>query len=339
MALTLLDQRNTMPTNAELAAALRETADLLETQGANSFRVEAYRKAAATVENRRAPLWHTLEAEGTVGLTRFPAIGRSIAGALAHLVRTGKFALLERLRGEDAPERLFATVADVGPKLAQRIHEHLGIETLWELEAAANDGRLAQVPGMGQKRLRAVRESLAGRFRRSPSKPTTIPTDAESKVAIEELLDVDREYRESAKRRELPRIAPRRFNPTREAWLPVLHTERASRHYTAMYSNTARAHELGATHDWVVIYRDDDGNHGQCITANFGKLCGKRIVRGRESECAAYYAKYDPSQQTLILSRANHQRNRSRQTLAKLKPTNAPSSGEFGYSEQTNAQD
>jgi putative hydrolase len=59
-----------------------------------------------------------------------------------------------------------------------------------------------------------------------------------------------------------------------------------------MFSNTVRAHELGTTHDWVVIYRDDDGNHGQwtVITSHFGKLRGKRIVRGREAECASHYA-------------------------------------------------
>jgi putative hydrolase len=118
-------------------------------------------------------------------------------------------------------------------------------------------------------------------------------SDLELEAPIEDLLDVDREYRESAKKRQLPRIAPHRFNPTREAWLPVLHTERESRHYTAMFSNSARAHEMGTTHDWVVIYRDDDGNHGQwtVITSSFGKLRGQRIVRGRETECASHYAK------------------------------------------------
>jgi hypothetical protein len=277
--------------NAELAAALREAANLLEAQGASPFRVRAYRNAAETLEGLPAPLWHTLEAEGEAGLMRFPTIGRSIAGSLAHMIRTGKFPLLERLRGDDAAERLFATVADIGPKLAQRIHEHLGIETLWELEAAAQDGRLAQVPGMGQKRLRAVRESLAGRFRRAAPAKSKATSETALEAPLGELLDVDREYRESAKKNQLPCIAPRRFNPTHEAWLPVLHTERDSRHYTAMFSNTARAHELDAIQDWVVIYRDDDGNHGQwtVITSNFGKLRGKRIVRGRESECALLY--------------------------------------------------
>ena len=287
-----LSAAQTFPANAELAAALLETAKLLEAQGASPFRVRAYRNAAHTVDNLDAPLWQTAEAEGTAGLERFPTIGRSIAGSLAHMLRTGKFPLLERLRGDDAPERLFATVADIGPKLAQRIHEHLDIETLSELGAAAHDGRLAQVPGMGKKRLRAVRESLAGRFRQPAQAKAPVTAETEWEAPIGELFDVDREYRESAKKGTLPRIAPRRFNPTHAAWLPVLHTERESRHYTAMFSNTARAHELDATHDWVVIYRDDAGNHGQwtVITSNFGTLRGKRIVRGRETECASHYA-------------------------------------------------
>ncbi len=279
-------------TNAELAAALLEAAQMLEVQGASPFRVRAYRNAAHTIENLEAPLWHTAEAEGAAGLERLPTIGRSIAGSLAHMLRTGKFPLLERLRGNDAAERLFATVADIGPKLAQRIHEQLDIDTLFELESAAQDGRLAQVPGMGKKRLRAVRESLAGRFRQRAPAKSPVAAETEWEAPIGELLDVDREYRELAAKKRLPLIAPRRFNPTRAAWLPVLHTQRESRHYTAMFSNTARAHELDATHDWVVIYRDDAGNHGQwtVITSNFGALRGKRIVRGRESECAAHHA-------------------------------------------------
>lgn len=87
------------------------------------------------------------------------------------------------------------------------------------------------------------------------------------------------------------RIAPRRFNPTSAAWLPVMHTEREERHYTALYSNTARAHEPGMTHDWVVIYRDDHGGDGQwtVVTARYGDLQGRRIVRGREDECGEFY--------------------------------------------------
>jgi hypothetical protein len=86
---------------------------------------------------------------------------------------------------------------------------------------------------------------------------------------------------------------PRRFNPERRSWLPVLHTRRGPRQYTALFSNTARAHELGRTRDWVVIYYDGAGGERQCtvITAAHGSLAGRRIVRGREAECARYYAR------------------------------------------------
>lgn len=76
-----------------------------------------------------------------------------------------------------------------------------------------------------------------------------------------------------------------------EAWLPILHTHRGARHYTALFSNTARAHEMHTTHDWVVIYRDDHGGQVQwtVITSRLGDLEGRRIVRGREEECRRCY--------------------------------------------------
>ena len=86
--------------------------------------------------------------------------------------------------------------------------------------------------------------------------------------------------------------APCRCNPTGKAWLPILHTHHDDRQYTALYPNTARAHDLGTTDDWVIIYRDDHDGHGQwtVITALFGSMKGKRIIRGREGERAACYA-------------------------------------------------
>jgi hypothetical protein len=102
------------------------------------------------------------------------------------------------------------------------------------------------------------------------------------------LLDVDREYRDLARRGVLPKIAPRRFNPSGEAWLPVLHTERGPWSFTVLYSNTARAHELQRTDDWVVIYfHRDDAPEGlrTVVTETHGPLAGERVVRGREAEC------------------------------------------------------
>jgi hypothetical protein len=66
----------------------------------------------------------------------------------------------------------------------------------------------------------------------------------------------------------------------------VLHTTRGRRHYTALFSNTALAHHLARTHDWVVIYWDNGRGERQCtvVTADRGPLKSRRIVRGREAE-------------------------------------------------------
>ena len=278
--------------NQQIAARLDEVAELLEAQGANLFRVRAYRSAAQTLRNLDREAHAILDEEGVEGLTRLPGIGESLGRSIERLARTGRLGLLLRLRGHAGPEHLFLTLPGIGLETASRIHEQLGIESLQELEAAAYDGRLSRVPGMGAKRIRGIREALAGRFRRPPASATALPRPAAEQPAVSELLEKDREYREKAKTGRLPRIAPQRFNPTGEAWLPVLHTQRGSHHYTALYSNTARAHELGMTHDWVVIYRDDHRGHGQwtVVTARYGKIRGRRIVRGRESECGTYYA-------------------------------------------------
>ena len=114
-------------------------------------------------------------------------------------------------------------------------------------------------------------------------------------IPIAEILDIDAEYKKRAADDRLPKIAPMKFNPGAVAWLPILHTERDDRHYTALFSNTARAHELNTTKDWVVIYRDDDQQHARwtVVTSQFGKLRGCRIVRGREDECREFYLRRD----------------------------------------------
>jgi len=274
--------------NQFVADRLREAADLLEQQVANPFRVNAYRKAADRVAGLERPLSRLLDEGGLEGLMALPGIGEALASAIAQMVRTGRWPQLERLRGSVSPEELFRSIPGVGVALARRLHESLDVDTLEELEIAAHDGRLELIPGVGPRRaamLRAALATMLGRRRLPARSKETLPP-------VSLLLDIDREYREQADAGKLKKIAPRRFNPSGEAWLPVLHIERDGWSFTALYSNTARAHELHRTLDWVVLYFSrDDRAEDQCtvVTEGSGAQRGRRVVRGREAECETFY--------------------------------------------------
>lgn len=272
----------------QIADRLNEAAGLLEAQEANRFRVRAYRMAAETLLGLPEEPSEILAREGLSGLIRLPNIGERLARAIDEMSSTGRWPQLERMRGEADPEEVFQSVPGIGPKTARAIHETLNVDTLEALETAAHDGRLEQVSGIGPRKAAAIRASLstmlARRARRSPE------DHAEPQVA--ELLEIDQTYRRRAEAGTLQTIAPRRFNPGGEAWLPILHVDRDDWSYTALFSNTALAHELGRTHDWVVIYfaRLGGREHSRTVvTETRGPLEGKRVVRGREAECRRHY--------------------------------------------------
>jgi len=275
--------------NDALARKLDDVAALLEEQRASPYRVRAYRHAANTLRQLEVPAQTIYRERGVAGLEDLPGIGESIARSLRALLTTGRLPMLERLRGASDPEELLMTVPGIGRKTAERLHEELGIDSLEALELAAHDGRLAALPGIGAKRLQGFRDLLAARLGRLRPAHSQGAEGAEPDVG--ELLDVDREYRERAARGSLHKITPRRMNPAMEAWLPVLHTERGGRHYTALYSNTPRAHHLGRTDDWVVLYCDGGDGERQytVVTAGHGRMEGRRVVRGRETDCARHY--------------------------------------------------
>ena len=275
--------------NREAARLLRDTAELLAQQQANPFRVNAYRRAAETLESLTTDARELLRKEGQAGLIRLPFIGRGLATSIEQIARTGRLPQLDRLRGTLEPERLFQSVPGIGPRLAQTIHDALHVDTLEGLELAAHEGRLTDLPGIGPRRAAAIQASLASLLRR-PGPARLPPENRFPDLAV--LLDVDAEYRDKAAGGRLPTVAPRRFNPEGKAWLAVLHTDRGDWHFTALFSNTAKAHELGRTHDWVVAYYYDGDHHeGQntIVTETRGPLKGKRVVRGREADCAAHY--------------------------------------------------
>jgi hypothetical protein len=277
------------PDNITIAARLRELAELLEEQQANPFRVRAYRRAADTVDALSEPLSALAAHSGRKGLTALPGIGPAIAGGVLEMLETGRWSQLERMRGTMDPEQVFRTLPGIGEALAHRIHTALEVDSLAELEVAAHDGRLAAVDGIGPRRAAMIRSALGERLARTRPRA---PHVAQAAPDVPTLLDVDSEYLAKVAADRLPKIAPRRFNPAGEAWLPVLHAQREAWHFTALFSNTARAHQLGRSRDWVVIYfHSDHEPEGQCtvVTESQGDLAGRRVVRGREAECRAHY--------------------------------------------------
>jgi len=109
--------------NNQIAMKLQEMSDLLEQQGANPFRIKAYRQAAITLTDLGQDVADILQREGSKGLESLPGIGRGIATAIAEIVTRGHWAQLERLRGSLDPIHLFQTVPGIGPELAVKIHD------------------------------------------------------------------------------------------------------------------------------------------------------------------------------------------------------------------------
>lgn len=270
--------------NRRIAQMLRETAELLQAADANPFRVDAYRRAAESLEREPRPAREFLAEGGLTALEQALGVGERMASTICQIVTDGYLPLLDRLRRSAQPNSLLESVPGVGRVWADRLHAEWGITTLEDLEAAAYDGRLEHAVGMGPKRINGIRDSLAARLGRL--RPPAVVPSGPDVPALDELLDVDREYRDAAEAGKLRLIAPRRFNPTHEAWLPILHTTRGKRRYTALFSNTARAHAYDKRHEWVVIYEEDP--HGTrpwtVITSHRGPTAGRRVVRGREAE-------------------------------------------------------
>lgn len=247
------------------------------------------------MRNADRSLAELAKADDRETLVALPDIGEGLASLIIEFVNTGRSSQLERLQGETTPIALFTQVPGIGQELAQRIVDELGIQTLEELEQAGHDGRLEQVEGFGPKRIKAVLSSLAGLLSRSAQKRqqrrVSGEPPAKERPSVSLLLEIDAEYRQRAAADELPKIAPKRFNPENEAWLPLWETKREGWSFTVLFSNTARAHELEMTHDWVVIYYKRDGREDQntVVTQSNGPLTGRRVVRGREAETREYY--------------------------------------------------
>ncbi|MCB2179711.1 DNA polymerase/3'-5' exonuclease PolX [bacterium] len=152
-------------TNKELADIFTLIADLLEIKGEVIYKILAYRKAADSLTNlsRNAEdIWK----EGS--LTDIPGVGKAIADKIDELLRTGELEFLNKLKAE-VPASLadVLQIPDLGPKKVKLFWEKLGVTTVAELELAARDGKLAELPGMGEKSQEKVLAGIEALQRRT----------------------------------------------------------------------------------------------------------------------------------------------------------------------------
>lgn len=276
------------PDNDRIAHALEEAADLLEQKDSNPFRIRAFRRAARSILDADCSISDLALNAGPAALRRFPGIGAGLAGVIDDFVRSGGERLHYHGLGETTPVSALTAIPGIGEVLARRIVDQLQIRDLEDLEMAIYDGRLQQVPGFGARRTTALRQMINSMLGQRLSRRSRDLGAAYgiARPPVELLLKVDAEYRRRAAEGSLPRIAPRRFNPDRVSWLPILSMEDGGWSFRAMYSNTAQAHALGRTRDWVVIFFERAGEASQAtvVTETRGSQAGRRVVRGRENE-------------------------------------------------------
>ncbi len=154
--------------NAQIAAALNEIAALLEMSGDNVFRIRAYQRAAETIENLSGPVDAVLERDPH----GIPGIGSGIAEHIREIVETGTTKLTAELHQRFPPSVVaLMKVPGVGPKLAARVYQELGVKDLAMLEAAAADGRLAGLSRVGSKTAASIHRNIEAFKRRGGRTP------------------------------------------------------------------------------------------------------------------------------------------------------------------------
>jgi DNA polymerase (family 10) len=136
--------------NKELAQIFEKMADILEFKGDNVFKINAYRKASRALKDFLGDL-QQLTKEGK--LKDIPGVGSGIAKKIEEYLKTGKITKYEEAKQGISDELLnMLNIPGMGPKTLSLIHKRLKISNLQELEEALHDGKLRDLPGMGEKK-------------------------------------------------------------------------------------------------------------------------------------------------------------------------------------------
>src|SRR5258706_5167561 len=146
--------------NSTIAANFDLIADLLDFQGANPFRVRAYRNSARTIRDYPESL-AALAAEGKARLMKIEGIGPDLAAKIVTLVETGELPMLTELKAQIPPSLpALLRIPGVGPKKAAAVFKELGIKTLEELKAACEAGQVQKLKGFGVKTEQLIMQGI-----------------------------------------------------------------------------------------------------------------------------------------------------------------------------------
>ncbi len=147
--------------NSEIAEMFEEVADLLEIEGANEFRIRAYRNASRVVAGLSKSAADLVADEKA--LTELPGIGKDLAGKIAEICRTGKFPVLEECRSRASPGvRTLLRIPGLGAKRIRVLCDELKITGVEDLRKAADGGKLQGIRGFGPKIVQKILAEAKG---------------------------------------------------------------------------------------------------------------------------------------------------------------------------------
>jgi DNA polymerase (family 10) len=176
--------------NADIAAILNKVADLLDIEGANQFRIRAYRNAARTIAGLPQRVIDLVAQEED--LSKLPDIGQDLAKKIKEIARTGDLQMLHELEDRTSPELSdLMKIEGLGPKRIGILHRELGIRGFKDLQEAADQSKIEDLPGFGEK----LRQKIVNEIKRLKGKER----QRLKLIAAEEIVQALIDYLKKAK--------------------------------------------------------------------------------------------------------------------------------------------